>query len=157
VRLGLAPRLFAGVLVALVATSRVSAEPRHIDWFALDLDLGGGIVWPDREAVFFGRARVGYARARDDLLSSIGVAASTKELAALRIGVAAEAVWLRNGLAGNAGVMMSSEGDPAFELGAGWLGLRVEGQIELSEPAKFAVVAFARIPLGAVAYKLWGE
>lgn len=131
-----------------------NAEPRHIDWFAFDIDVGGGRTFGD-EWFFLGRTRVGYVRVRDNLLSSIGVAAETKDFAEPTFGLAGEVVTLSRrapGLAGHAAIMSSTSGDIAFELGAGWAGLRLEGQVALSDPTTFTVVALARLPLGAVLY-----
>ena len=97
----------------MVSAHVASAEPRHIDWFAFDLDLGGGRTL-DREWFFLGRTRVGYVRVRDDLFTSIGVAAETKDLAHPTFGIAGEALTLRKGFAGlamNAAVMSSTSGD----------------------------------------------
>jgi hypothetical protein len=144
--------LFA--LLVLVFSRDAFAEPRHIDWFAFDIDVGGGRVFGD-EWFFLGRTRVGYVRVRDDLFSSIGVAAETKDFAHPRFGIAGEVLTLDRrfpGLAGHAAIMSSTSGDIAFELGAGWAGLRLEGQVALTDPTTFTVVALARLPLAAVLY-----
>src|SRR5258706_6342612 len=136
----------------MVSASDARAEPRHIDWFAFDIDLGGGRTF-DREWVFLGRTRVGYVRVRDDLLSSIGVAAETKDLADPTFGIAGELVTLRPGRAGlavHAAAMVSSSGNPAFELGGGWAFFRLEAQVALTDPTTFTVVAFNRLPLVAL-------
>ena len=148
----------ATVLV-MISADAAEAEPRRIDWFAFDIDLGGGRTL-DHEWFFLGRTRVGYVRVRDDLLTSIGVAAETKDLGAPTFGLAGEVVTLRKGiagLAGHAGVMSSTSGDLAFELGGGWAFFRVEVQVALNDPTTYSVLAFNRLPLGAIAYKLWGE
>ncbi len=107
--------------------------------------------------MFLGRVRAGYIRVRGELLSSIGAAAELKDLQGLTLGVAGELVSVRSGLAAHAAVMSSTSGAPGFELGAGWAGLRLEGQLALGDRTTFAVLAFARLPLGAIAYKVWGE
>lgn len=153
----------AGAMLVLVlvlgrgASADERKDDRKIDWFALDVDLGGGVVAPDIEGVFLGRVRVGYVRVRGALLSSIGAAAELKDLEGLTLGVAGELVSTRSGLAAHAAVMVSTSGEPALELGAGWAGLRLEGQVAIGDRTSFAALAFARLPLGAVAYKLWGE
>lgn len=152
-------RLLAGALLVLVLAldRRAGAGELKIDWFALDLDLGGGVAGPDVEGVFLGRARAGYVRVRGDLLSSVGAAAELKDLQGLTLGVAGELVSVRSGLAAHAAVMSSTSGTPALELGAGWTILRLEGQLAFGDRTTFAVLAFARLPFGAIAYKLWGE
>lgn len=148
--------IFALLAAATVTAwaHEANAEPRHIDWFAFDVDVGGGRTFGD-EWFFLGRTRVGYVRVRGDLLSSIGAAAETKDLAHPTFGIAGEVVSLGRrfpGLAGHAAVMSSTSGDLAFEIGAGWLGFRLEGQVALTDPTAFTLVALARLPLGAVLY-----
>jgi hypothetical protein len=150
-------RIASAMLVVLALGRPASAQDLNIDWFALDLDLGGGIAWPDAEGVFLGRVRTGYVRVRGRLLSSIGAAAETKDLHDLTLGIAGELVSVRSGLAAHAAVMSSTSGTPVLELGAGWAGLRLEGQLAFGDRTAFAVLALARLPLGAIAYKLWGE
>jgi hypothetical protein len=150
-------RRIAALLGVLALPRGAAADERHIDWFALDVDLGGGVAWPDREGVFLGRARTGYVRVRGELLSSVVAAAETKDLQDLTLGVGGELVSVRSGLAVHGAVMASTSGTPALELGAGWAGLRLEGQVAFGDRTAFAVVAFARLPFGAIAYKLWGE
>ncbi len=151
-------RIASAMLVLVLALGRrAGADELKIDWFALDLDLGGGVAGPDVEGVFLGRVRAGYVRVRGELLSSIGAAAELKDLQGLTLGVAGELVSVRSGLAAHAAVMSSISGTPGFELGAGWAGLRLEGQLAVGDRTTFAVLAFARLPLGAIAYKLWGE
>lgn len=146
------------VWLALASVARADASsPDRIDWFAFDIDLGGGITTPDPEAVFLGRVRVGYVRVRGALLSSIGVATETKDFADVTFGVAGELVSTNTGLAAHAAVMATTRARPVIELGAGWAGLRVEGQTALADPTSYAVLAFARLPLAAIAWKLWGE
>ncbi len=145
-------------IVSLGLGGSAHAEtPSNVDWFAFDIDVGGGAAFSPTEGFFLGRARVGYVRVRNDLLSSIGVAVETKDFAAPTYGIAGELVSLRNGLAAHAGVMTSDASDCVVELGAGWAVLRLEVQLVVTEPRDVAVVAFARLPLGAVAYKLLRE
>jgi hypothetical protein len=143
----------------MVACGAASAEPRHIDWFAFDLDTGGGRIL-DHEWFFLGRTRVGYVRVRDDWFSSIGIAAETKDFGQPTFGLGASVLSLRKGFTGlvvHGAVMSSTSGDLAFELGGGWTFFRVEVQVALTDPTTYTVVAFNRLPLGAIAYKLWGE
>jgi len=144
-------------IVLALGRTAAAEENLHIDWFAVDLDLGGGVVSPATEGVFLSRVRIGYVGVRGQILSSIGAAAELKDLTGLTFGLAGELVSVRSGLAMHFGAMSSTSGHPTVELGGGWAGLRLEGQLTLADRTGFAVLAFARVPVGAIAYKLWGS
>jgi hypothetical protein len=150
-------RALAIPIVLVLGRTAAAEDNLHIDWFAVDLDLGGGVVSPATEGVFLSRVRVGYVGVRGQILSSIGVAGELKDLTGFTFGLAGELVSVRSGVAAHFAAMSSTSGNPTVELGGGWAGLRIEGQLTLADRTGFAILAFARLPLGAVAYKLWGE
>lgn len=152
-------RIVIAMTSILLAAPARAETPTKVDWFAFDVDLGGGgTLSPAKEGFFLGRVRVGYARVRGKLFSSIGAAVETRDLRAPTYGVAGELVSLRNLLAAHAAVMTSDLGDVTFELGAGWAGLRAEAQLTVSDgPTAVAVLGVVRLPLGAVAYELLRE
>jgi hypothetical protein len=149
-------RAFAILIVLALGRTAAAEDNLTIDWFAVDLDLGGGMVSPATEGVFLSRVRVGYVGVRGQILSSIGTAAELKDRT-FTFGLAGELVSVRSGLAMHFAAMSSTSGAPTVELGGGWAGLRLEGQLTLADRTGVAILAFARLPLGAVAYKLWGE
>jgi hypothetical protein len=122
-------------------------------------DVDGGIAYASRgiDWTYLGRASVGL-----HLINRQRVAAFTGGFEMLgsahkAFGLRAELASIKTGLGIGGGPTMSTHGDPGVNLGVGLSVLHLEGMVVFGDHSQRALVAYLRLPLGVIAYSVWGR
>jgi hypothetical protein len=123
------------------------------------VDVDGGIACASRgtDWTYLGRASVGL-----HLVNRQRVAAFTGGFEMLgsshkAFSLRAELASIKTGLGIGGGPTMSTHGDPGVNLGVGLSVLHLEGILVFGDHSERAIVAYLRLPLGLIAYSLWGR
>ena len=145
------------LLLAPMAHAQFEVPPGPLRmWPAVDIDGGvayasGGTGW-----TYFGRAQAGLHLVNRHKVAALTGGFEMLGSAHKAFALRADFASITNGFGAGAGVTLSTHANPGFGLGVSWSVVRLEGMFVFGDHSVRALIASLRLPLGLVAYRLWG-